>query len=116
MNLGVIFKISYIRGHVRWVLRHHNMARRQVTDGGDGLQMWRVAANILNKQSRTADKRWSSSLGVGHGANNFSPYKISLLSQRASDLDSLDRRPNYLAQDMDQWRALVNTVMNLRVP
>ena len=27
--------------------------------------MWRVAANILNKQSRTADKGWSSSLGVG---------------------------------------------------
>ena len=27
--------------------------------------MWRVEANILNKQSRTADKGWSSSLGVG---------------------------------------------------
>jgi len=27
--------------------------------------MWRVAANILNKQSRTADKRWSSSSGLG---------------------------------------------------
>ena len=27
--------------------------------------IWWVAANILNKQSRTADKRWSSSLGVG---------------------------------------------------
>jgi hypothetical protein len=26
-------------------------------------QMWRVAENILNKQSRTADKRWSPSLG-----------------------------------------------------
>ena len=26
---------------------------------------WRVAANKLNKQSRTADKGWSSSLGVG---------------------------------------------------
>jgi hypothetical protein len=25
----------------------------------------RVVANILNKQSRTADKEWSSSLGVG---------------------------------------------------
>ena len=27
--------------------------------------IWRVAANKLNKQSRTADKGWSSSLGVG---------------------------------------------------
>ena len=27
--------------------------------------IWRVAANILNKQSRTADKGLSSSLGVG---------------------------------------------------
>jgi hypothetical protein len=26
------------------------MARPQVADGGDGLQMWKVAANILNKQ------------------------------------------------------------------
>jgi hypothetical protein len=49
------------------------MARPQVADGGDGLQIWMVAANILNKQSRAADKGWSSSLGVGRGANNFSP-------------------------------------------
>jgi hypothetical protein len=28
----------------------------RVAGGGDGLQVWRVAANILNKQSRTADK------------------------------------------------------------
>jgi hypothetical protein len=27
--------------------------------------IWRVAANILHKQSRTADKEWSSSLGLG---------------------------------------------------
>jgi hypothetical protein len=27
--------------------------------------IWRVAANILNKQSRTADEGWSSSLGLG---------------------------------------------------
>jgi hypothetical protein len=33
----------------------------------------RVAANILNKQPRTADKGWSSSLVVGRGANNPSP-------------------------------------------
>jgi hypothetical protein len=55
------------------------MARPQVADGGDGLQILRVAANILNKQSRTADKGLSSSLGVGRGANNSSPQKISLL-------------------------------------
>jgi hypothetical protein len=36
----------------------------------NGLQLWRVAANILNKQQRTNGKGWSSSLGVGHGANN----------------------------------------------
>ena len=29
--------------------------------------MWRVAANILNKQPRTADKGWYFSLGVGRG-------------------------------------------------
>jgi hypothetical protein len=36
-------------------------------DRGDGLQIWRIAANILNKQSRTADSGWSSILGVGRG-------------------------------------------------
>jgi hypothetical protein len=42
-----------------------------------GLQMeerppiWRVAANILNKLSRTADKGQSSNLGVRRGADNW---------------------------------------------
>jgi hypothetical protein len=45
------------------------MARPQVTDVGDGLQIWKLAANILNKQSQTSDKGWSSSLGVGRGSN-----------------------------------------------
>jgi hypothetical protein len=36
----------------------------------DGLQLWRVAANILNKQPGTNNKGWLSSLGVGRGANN----------------------------------------------
>ena len=37
------------------------------------LHIWRVYANALNKQSRTADKGWSFTLGVGGGANIFSP-------------------------------------------
>jgi hypothetical protein len=53
--------------HVKWVHCHHGMARPRVADRGDGFQIWRVAANILNKQSRTADSGWSSSLGVGRG-------------------------------------------------
>jgi hypothetical protein len=46
---------------------HHGTARPQVADGRDGFQLWRVAANVLNKQSRTADRGWPFSLGVGRG-------------------------------------------------
>jgi hypothetical protein len=46
------------------------MVLPEIADGGDGLHMWRVAANILNKLSQAADKGWSSSLRVGCGANN----------------------------------------------
>jgi hypothetical protein len=55
------------------------MARPQVADRGDGLQIWMVARNILNKQSRTADRGWPSSLGVGREADNRPHCKNSLL-------------------------------------
>jgi hypothetical protein len=42
--------------HVKRVPCLHDMARPQVVDGGDSLQIWRVAVNILNKQSWTADR------------------------------------------------------------
>jgi hypothetical protein len=48
------------------------MARPRVADGGDILQIWRVVSNVLNKQSRLASNGWSSSFGVGRGANNSS--------------------------------------------
>jgi hypothetical protein len=40
---------------VKWVPCHHSMASPQFADRGDGLLIWRVAANILNKQSSTTD-------------------------------------------------------------
>jgi hypothetical protein len=43
------------------------MARPQVADREDGLQLWRVPENILNKMLRTAERRWPSSLRVGRG-------------------------------------------------
>jgi hypothetical protein len=49
------------------------MERPQVAGGGDGHQIWRVAANILNNQPGTEDKESSSSLGIGRGAYNSSP-------------------------------------------
>jgi hypothetical protein len=43
------------------------MARPQVADGRDGLQLWRVATNIFNKLSRTANKKWNPAWGLGVG-------------------------------------------------
>jgi hypothetical protein len=66
----------------------HSMARPRVADGRDGLQHWRLAANILNKQPRTDDKGWSSSLGVGRGLTT--PHRKNKLVtksyNKASDL------------------------------
>jgi hypothetical protein len=45
----------------------------------NGLQLWRVDENILNKQPWANDKGWSSTLGVGRGVNNSSLLKINLL-------------------------------------
>jgi hypothetical protein len=42
--------------HVKWVPCHHSMERPQAADAEDGLQIWRVAAKVLNKQSRTTDR------------------------------------------------------------
>jgi hypothetical protein len=57
---------------------HDGMAYPQ--DGEGGLLIWNVAVNILNKLSQTANKRWSSSMGVGRGANKSSTIKkISML-------------------------------------
>jgi hypothetical protein len=55
------------------VLCHYGMVRPQVADGGDGPRIWLATANIFNKQSRTAYKRWFSSLRDGRVANNSSP-------------------------------------------
>jgi hypothetical protein len=48
--------------------------------------MRRAQANILNIQSRTADKGWFSSLWVGRGSNNTSPQNTSLSRNVTQDL------------------------------
>jgi hypothetical protein len=78
------------------------MARPQVADGGDALQVWRKAENILNKQSRTADKLWSSNLGVGHGVTT--PHRKKklvkkILKNTRTWTDFLDKRPKRKKMD-----------------
>jgi hypothetical protein len=51
--------------HVKWITCHHGTSSQQVVYGGDGLQLWKVAANILCKQSRTANKGGSPALALG---------------------------------------------------
>jgi hypothetical protein len=45
-------------------------AHPQVADGVNGFQLWRVAADTLNKQLRATDKWWFFNFWVGCGANN----------------------------------------------
>jgi len=76
--------------------------------------IWRVVANILNKQSRTADKGGPPPWGLGEvlttpHRRNVSCYQ--LFTWIASDMDWIE-----LAQNRDRWWALVNAVMNLRAP
>jgi hypothetical protein len=78
------------------------MARHQVAIGRDGLQVWRVAVNILNKQSRTADGGWSSSLGVGRRTNNPPPLNLSFVTNHHREPRARrdpSARPKHLKMD-----------------
>jgi hypothetical protein len=53
-------------------------------------QLWKLAANILNKQQWTNHKGWSSSLGLGERLTIIRrKKKYYEKSNRASDLDGL---------------------------
>jgi len=45
---------------------------------GKGIQIWKVAENILNMQSRITEKGWSSRFGVGRGAKTSSPWTSTM--------------------------------------
>jgi hypothetical protein len=68
---------------------YYGMSLCLVADSADGLHMQRIAGNILNKQSRTADKGLYSCLGVGRRTKLlFTVNKIAFYEvlHRTSDL------------------------------
>jgi hypothetical protein len=67
---GKIIECVWMLRKIFWPLSHikeGHLSPRLGTSSGCGwrrrLQIWRVTANVLNKQSRTAEKGWCSSLG-----------------------------------------------------
>lgn len=67
----------------RWVFNLHLFRKSFVSsglgavNGVDSLQMWKVAANILNERRRTENKGWSLLLGVGRDAKNPSSLNLA---------------------------------------
>jgi hypothetical protein len=55
-TLFILFPCRLLGPHVMWVPCHYSIAHLQFADGEDGLQLWRVDANKLNKQLQTAHK------------------------------------------------------------
>jgi hypothetical protein len=74
----------------------------------DSLQILRVATDILNRQSRTADRGWSIALGLGEDLTT--PHR-EILKSLGSISQGVRR-----AQVRGRWRELVSAVMNIRNP
>jgi hypothetical protein len=65
------------------------MAYLQVVDEREGLQIWRVGVNILNKQLLTADKGFSCSLCVGLTTPHCKIQHVTKCYKGALDLQTL---------------------------
>jgi hypothetical protein len=57
-------------------------------------QLWKVAVNILNEQSRTADKGWSFGVRVSRGAPHRKNCHVMILSQLPRDGTDYLVKPN----------------------
>jgi hypothetical protein len=99
--------------------------RSLVADGEDCHQVWRIAVNMLNKKSRTAEKEQSSSWETGRRLTPSINKYVLQMSHSTSDLDvCVGRRMkikfvsylgvngSHLAVDSVKWRGLVYTEVN----
>jgi hypothetical protein len=76
----------------------------------NGFQIWRVASNILKKQSRIAEKGWSSSwVQTTLHRKKYDVSKYFTMSRNWTG-------PVVKSKNRGSWWALVQAVMNPRVP
>jgi hypothetical protein len=85
-----------MNNHVRWVPRHHGMSCPQVADRGDSLQIWKAVANILNKQSRPADRggppAWRLGVGLTTTRNKKNKLVMKCHKRPRAWTDSINKR------------------------
>jgi hypothetical protein len=82
---------------------HNSMARPQVAYGGNSLQLWRIAANRLNKQPTTVDKGWFYRMGFVRGAKTLTAKNKPVTKSFNAPWtrkDYLDKRNNRRNMDM----------------
>jgi len=79
---------------------------------GERPLIWRRAANLLNKQSRTGDKGWFPALELCEVLTTPRRRQLRCCKtfHKTSDLNGID-----LTQDRNRRRVLVNAVMSHRV-
>ena len=95
----------------------HGTTRPQAADRGYGLQKWRVAANMLNKQPWTADRGDPLAYGLGEGLTI--PHRIketvtNPLNKPRNWIDSLVRLQQ-INQHMKSYIMLTHTHCILRL-
>jgi hypothetical protein len=75
------------------ITAEHWHGTSQVMDGWDGIQIWRVAVSILNKQSWTDDKGAPPAWRVGEGLttpHHKNPACYEMLQRAAELADSCE--------------------------
>jgi hypothetical protein len=78
--LGSIFRYKWVPVTAAWHFVGLRMEERP--------QIWRVAGKMLDKESRTADKGWSSTLGVRQTTPHRKTLQVANRSNKASDVDT----------------------------
>lgn len=76
----------FLIGCDKCILCYHVIAGHRVADGEESLQICRITAEVLSGLPPTKEKGWSSSWGVGRGADNYSPYELDILRNISQSL------------------------------